>query len=103
MRRVFVTRASIVLAAIAGIVPGAASAQSFLGFRALGVPVEAVGGRPTSLGNLGIGLPMVAVSPTDPAAAARLAAPTITVSMQPSWGDFVMGDQSGTSRTTGFP
>lgn len=103
MRRVSVTRACIACAVIACILPAAASAQSFLGFRALGVPVEAVGGRATSLGNLGIGLPLVAVSPTDPAASARLEAPTITVSMQPSWGDFVMGDQSGTSRTTGFP
>lgn len=98
-----IASALIASAVIAGVTPRAASAQSFLGFRALGVPVEAVGGRATSLGNLGIGLPLVAVSPTDPAAAARLAAPTITASMQPSWGDFAMGDQSGTSRTTGFP
>ncbi len=95
--------AFIAIALIAIIAPHAASAQSFLGFRALGVPVEAVGGRATSLGNLGIGLPLVAVSPTDPAASARLLAPTITVSMQPSWSDFAMGDQNGTSRTTGFP
>ena len=103
MRRDLVAGARIACAVIACAAPGGASAQSFLGYRALGVPVEAVGGRATSLGNLGIGLPLIAVSATDPAAAARLAAPTITVSMQPTWGDFAMGDQSGTSRTTRFP
>ncbi len=80
-----------------------AAAQSFLGFRALGVPVETAGARALALGNLGMGLPGVALSPTDPAASARLELPTVTVSMQPSWGDFRMDGQSGETRTTRFP
>ena len=91
------------LVAIAFGAPKPAPAQSFLGFRALGVPIETAGGRAIALGNLGIGLPQVAVSPTDPAISARLLEPTVTVSMQPSWGDFQIGDQSGTTRTTRFP
>lgn len=108
MGRLSIARACIAFAVIACAVigcawPASANAQSFLGFRALGVPVEAVSGRATGLANLGIGLQGVGVSATDPAGAARLPAPTITVAMQPMWGDFVMGDQSGTTRTTRFP
>ncbi len=80
-----------------------AGAQSFLGFRALGVPIDVGNGRQAGLGGVSIGLPGAFVSPTDPAAAARLRLPTITASMQPLWGDFEFGDQGGTTRTTRFP
>ena len=80
-----------------------AGAQSFLGFRALGVPVGAAGGRAIALGNLGIGLAGVEVSASDPSAAARLPVPTISFSMQPTWGDFELDGQSGTTQTTRFP
>ena len=89
------------LAALAA--PASASAQSFLGFRALGVPVGAVDARTTALGNLGIGLARVEISATDPAASARLLWPTFGVTMQPSWGSFDMDEQSGTSRTNRLP
>ncbi len=94
---------ALALALGPGAAPPSAAAQSFLGFRALGVPIEAAGARALSLGNLGIGLPNIALSPSDPAAAARLVLPTVTVSMQPSWGDYTMGDQSGATNTTRFP
>ncbi len=80
-----------------------ALAQSFLGFRALGVPVGSGDGRVAALGNLGIGLAGPGVSPTDPTAAAGLLMPTIVVSMQPTWGDFQLGSESGTSQTVRFP
>lgn len=96
-------RLLLALALVLAFGPAPAAAQSFLGFRALGVPIETAGGRALALGNIGIGLAEVAVSPTDPAASARLQLPTVTVSMQPSWGDYSMGDQNGTTRTTRFP
>lgn len=100
-------RRTLLLALTTALAPATASssaaAQSFLGFRALGVPIEAAGARALALGNLGIGLPDIAVSPTDPAASARLLLPTVTVSMQPSWGDYNLGDQTGTTNTTRFP
>jgi len=83
--------------------PAATSAQSFLGFRALGVPVRAVDARSTALGNLGIGLARVEISATDPAASSRLLFPTVGVTMQPSWGTFDVGEQTGTSRTNRLP
>ncbi len=81
-----------------------ASAQSLLGFRALGVPVAAGGGRTVAVGNLGIGLAGVELSATDPTAAAHLLFPTASVSMQPAWGEFELDDdRDGTTQTTRFP
>lgn len=90
------------LAALAGLSPPA-SAQSLLGFRALGVPVGAVGSRAATAGNLGIGLAGVEVSASDPSASAGLAFPTVSVSMQPAWGEFELGEQAGATNTTRFP
>ena len=83
--------------------PGAAPAQSFLGARGLGVPVGAVGARAAALGNLGIGLGGVEVSAGDPAASAGLAMPTVSITMQPTWGEFDLDEQVGNSRATRFP
>ena len=83
--------------------PAAASAQSFLGFRALGVPVGAVGARATALGNLGIGLAGVEISAADPAASSRLLFPTVGITVQPAWGSFDLEELTGTSRTTRLP
>jgi len=83
--------------------PGTASAQSFLGARGLGVPVGALGARAAALGNLGIGLAGVEVSAGDPATWANLVWPTVSISMQPAWGEFDLDDQVGDARTTRFP
>ncbi|MDE2795208.1 MAG: hypothetical protein OXL34_10360 [Gemmatimonadota bacterium] len=100
-RLAVVLPAAVLLPALA--VPATASAQSFLGFRALGVPVRAIDARATALGNLGIGLAGVEISATDPAASAQLRLPTLGVTMQPSWGSFDVGEQTGTSRTNRLP
>ena len=96
-------RTIILAALLAAALPAPAAAQSFLGFRALGYPVVASGGRTVGVGNLGIGLAGAGLSAGDPAAAARLALPTISLTMQPTWGSFEVGDESGTSNTTRFP
>lgn len=91
------------LPALALALPAAASAQSFLGARGLGVPVGAVDARAAALGNLGIGLGGVEVSASDPATWARLILPTVSITMQPSWGEFDLDEQAGNSRATRFP
>lgn len=97
-------RPALIAAALLSIVPPAESAaQSFLGFRALGSPVLASDGRTVGVGNLGIGLSGLELSPVDPSTAARLILPTVTASMQPSWGSFEVGDESGSTSTTRFP
>ncbi len=88
---------------LVALVPAGAGAQSFVGFRALGLPVGAAGARAVALGNLGIGLPGVQVNASDPASGAQVLFPTVSVSMQPTWGDFDLDGQVGTSRTTRFP
>lgn len=95
-------RGLVVLAALTGAAAPVA-AQSFLGFRALGVPIRAIDARATALGNLGIGLAGAEISATDPAAASRLLFPTFGVTLQPSWGSFDIDEQSGTSRTNRLP
>ncbi|MDE2762619.1 MAG: hypothetical protein OXQ94_12550 [Gemmatimonadota bacterium] len=95
-----VARAAAVLALV---LPGPASAQSFLGSRGLGVPVGAVDARAAALGNLGIGLGGAEVSAGDPAAWAGLVLPTVSISMQPTWGEYDLEEQAGTSRATRFP
>ena len=99
-RRSRLLRAAAVLALV---LPGAASAQSFLGARGLGVPVGAVDARAAALGNLGIGLGGVEVSANDPATWARLVWPTVSITMQPTWGEFDLDQQGGNSRATRFP
>ena len=83
--------------------PAPAAAQSFLGYRALGQLVLPSDGRSIGAGNLGIGLVGTELSASDPAAATNLVAPAITFTMQPTWGSFEVGDESGTSNTTRFP
>lgn len=97
-------RPALIAAALLSILsPAESAAQSFLGFRALGSPVLASDGRTIGVGNIGIGLSGLEVSVVDPSTAARLILPTVTASMQPSWGSFEVGDQTGSSRTTRFP
>lgn len=82
---------------------GGLSAQSALGARGLGAPVGALGAHAAALGNLGIGLRGDEVSAGDPASWARLAVPSVVVTMQPTWGSFDLDEQVGSSRATRFP
>lgn len=63
-----------------GAVP--ASAQSLFSVGGLGAPVEAGDARTRALGGMGIGLPGSGLSLKDPAFAAGLLLPTVTVTMQ---------------------
>lgn len=90
-------------AVVALVLPVAGSGQSFLGARGLGVPVGALDARAAALGNLGIGLGGVEVSAGDPATWAHLVWPTVSISMQPAWGEFDLDDQVGDARATRFP
>ena len=89
------------LLALAGAAP--VSAQSFIGVGAFGLPIEPLEARSIGAGNLGIGLRGLELSALDPTAGAWLPAPTVSVSMQPTWGDFTLGSESGTSNWTRFP
>ncbi len=93
--------AGVLLAASA--LPNQTSAQSLMGVRGLGILGGAAGGRASAAGNLGIGLAGVEISATDPTAGSGLAFPTISVTMQPTWGEFELGQERGDVRVTRFP
>lgn len=83
--------------------PGAAEAQSLVGVRGLGVAGGTTGARATALGNLGIGLAGTEVSAADPTAGKDLGVPTISLTMQPVWGEFELNDERGDVTATRFP
>lgn len=83
--------------------PGAAGAQSLLGVRGLGVAGGTTDARTTALGNLGIGLAGTEISAADPTAGKDLGVPTISLTMQPVWGEFELEDERGEATATRFP
>lgn len=82
--------------------PGAARAQSLFAQGGLGVPVGPVDARARGQGSLGIGLFGVSLTPVDPAAAFSIV-PTLTVTLQPNWGSFDLGGQTGDLQGQRFP
>lgn len=96
-----VLRLAVVLAAAA--VPASAAAQSLMGVRGLGVLGGTADGRAAAVGNLGIGLAGAEVSAADPTAGKDLGVPTISLTMQPTWGEFELGPERGDVRATRFP
>lgn len=97
--------ASVAVAALASVavLPGAAQAQSLVGVRGLGVVGGMTDARTSALGNLGIGLAGTEVSAADPTAGKDLAVPTISLTMQPVWGEFELESESGEVTATRFP
>jgi len=85
-----------------GLAPARAQAQSLLAQGGLGVPLEQSDAMARGLGSMGIGLFGVSLTPADPAAAYS-SFPTLTVSMQPTWGEFQAGDQTGDLQGQRFP
>lgn len=90
------------LLVVAAGAPGVA-AQSLLSGRGFGMPFLATDARGTALGGTGIGLVGGEMSPTDPAAAARLGLPSIGFTAQASWAEQTDGAWSGEARGTRFP
>lgn len=82
---------------------GPTQAQSFIGVQAFGLPIEPLEARSIGAGNLGIGLRGLEFSALDPTAGAWVPAPTVGVSMQPTWGEFTLGAETGSSNWTRFP
>ncbi len=94
-------RATLVAAMILA-APAGASGQSLFARGGLGVPVEPVGARAKGMASLGIGLFGSALTPVDPAAGLEVV-PMLTVTLQPTWGDWSAADQSGDLRGQRFP
>ena len=93
-------RLAVLLALLA---PIAVDAQSSFGAAGLGLRIDALDARLRAMGAVGPGSFGPAVTPDDPAATARLVLPTITGSMQPSWGSLDDGGAQEDLQGVRFP
>jgi hypothetical protein len=97
----FVIVGLIAVASLAA--PSTTLAQSLLNAGGLGVPIEPLDARSRALGGVAVGLAGGGLLPTDPAAAADLLVPSVTLTLANSWVEFTQGDVSGESRGARFP
>jgi hypothetical protein len=91
------------VAAAALIAPAPLLAQSLLNAGGLGIPIEPLDARSRALGGVAVGLAGGGLLPTDPAAAADLLVPSVTLTLANSWVEFTQGNASGESRGARFP
>ncbi len=80
-----------------------AAGQSILSTAGLGVRSEPLDAIQRALGGVGVAAGTATVLPDDPTASLDLLAPTVTFSVQPTWGDYSLGSEEGDFRGTRFP
>ncbi len=83
--------------------PGAAAGQSLLSTGGLGVRSEPLDAVQRALGGVGVANGPASILPTDPTASLDLLAPTVSFSVQPTWGDYTVGSEEGDFQGTRFP
>ena len=83
--------------------PAGMSGQTLLNSGGIGAPIEPLNARVRGLGGVGPGLFHSMVLPGEPGAALDLVVPTVTMTMQPTWGAFSVGDTGGDLQATRFP
>ena len=83
--------------------PGAGAGQSILGTSGLGIRSEPLDAVQRALGGVGVAAGSTSILPGDPTASLDLLAPTVTFSVQPTWGDYSIGAEEGDFRGTRFP
>ena len=94
---------AVLLILAAAPLPAGATAQSLFGAQGLGVPIEPLDARARALGVVGPGMFGPAFRPSDPGAMAEISIPTITATMQPTWGEYERGAATGDLKGTRFP
>lgn len=95
---------SVLLAVLALVAPPpGAAAQSLFNGAGLGYPMTGTDGRATALGSSGIGLFGEALVPSFPAGAADLPLPTLTATLQSTWGTPSLGGLEGELEGSRFP
>ncbi len=91
-------------AMLVGLSASGAGAQSLFSAFGIGTPMDALDARAVALGGMGIGLMGGEMLPSDPAAAADIPFPTMTMTARPSWATFAGGPSgSGRYQETFFP
>ena len=91
------------LFALALILPSTLAGQSVLGSSGLGMRLEPLDAVQRALGGVGVTVRAPTVLPGNPAASLDLLAPTLTFTLQPTWGDYTVGSETGDFFATRFP
>ncbi len=97
------TRGFALALALLGAAPAGVLGQSLFNSTGLGSPLEGLDARARALGSLGPGLLGGSVLPLDPASGASVVLPTLSATMQPTWGSFEQGATSGDLQGVRFP
>ena len=95
-------RAWILFCLLAGL-PSVGVGQSILGTGGLGIRLEPLDAVQRALGGVGVAGGTTTVLPGEPTASLDLLAPTVTFTVQPTWGDYSLGSEEGDFRGTRFP
>lgn len=95
--------ATVAVVAFFLLAAGGASAQSLLGVGGLGVPLEALDARARALGGVPVGLAEPSILPSDPAAAADLVTPGISLTFLPTTVDVESSIAESTASGNRFP
>ena len=84
-------------------VPGGLAGQSVLSSGGLGFRLEPLDAVQRALGGVGPAARTATVLPGEPTSALDLLAPTVSFTLQPTWGDYTLGSDEGDFRGTRFP
>ena len=85
------------------ILPSALAGQSVIGASGLGMRLEPLDAVQRALGGVGVTARMPTVLPGNPVASLDILAPTVTFTIQPHWGRYEVGSETGTFFGTRFP
>ncbi len=85
------------------LVPGGLAGQSVLSSGGLGFKMEPLDAVQRALGGVGPASRTATVLPGEPTSALDLLAPTVSFTLQPTWGDYTLGSDEGDFRGTRFP
>ena len=91
------------LLALALFLPSTLAGQSVLGSSGLGMKLEPLEAIQRALGGVGVTTRTATVLPGNPLASLDLLAPTIAFTLQPHWGKYTIGSESGNFLATRFP
>lgn len=85
------------------LLPGGLAGQSVLSSSGLGFRMEPLDAVQRALGGVGPASRTATVLPGEPTSALDLLAPTVSFTLQPTWGDYTLGSDEGDFRGTRFP
>ena len=83
--------------------PTVGAGQSILGTGGLGIRTEPLDAVQRALGGVGPAAGTASVLPGEPTASLDLLAPSVTFTVQSTWGDYTLGPEEGDFRGTRFP